>query len=159
MNKLEKMRLFLASCMMGMAVSIVSCSSENGENDILDGKGTIRLGMSTGVDFGVTTTRSVNLADYQDKNNYTVQILKSDGTTPVHEFTYADMPSIPLELDNGTYMERKKFLPEMDSVWKVPLHFPYKAMSKQCLWLVLRLVRKSLLILMGQWALTSVTIP
>ena len=47
MNKLEKMRLFLASCMMGMAVSIVSCSSENGENDILDGKGTIRLGMST----------------------------------------------------------------------------------------------------------------
>ena len=80
MNKLEKMRLFLASCMMGMAVSIVSCSSENGENDILDGKGTIRLGMSTGVDFGVTTTRSVNLADYQDKNNYTVQILKSDGT-------------------------------------------------------------------------------
>ena len=87
MNKLEKMRLFLASCMMGMAVSIVSCSSENGENDILDGKGTIRLGMSTGVDFGVTTTRSVNLADYQDKNNYTVQILKSDGTTPVHEFT------------------------------------------------------------------------
>lgn len=103
MNKLEKMRLFLASCMMGMAMSIVSCSSENGENDILDGKGTIRLGMSTGVDFGVTTTRSVNLADYQDKNNYTVQILKSDGTTPVHEFTYADMPSIPLELDNGTY--------------------------------------------------------
>ena len=46
MNKLEKMRLFLASCMMGMAVSIVSCSSENGENDILDGKGTIRLGNS-----------------------------------------------------------------------------------------------------------------
>ena len=45
MNKLEKMRLFLASCMMGMAVSIVSCSSENGENDILDGKGTIRLGI------------------------------------------------------------------------------------------------------------------
>ena len=100
MNKLEKMRLFLASCMLGMAVSIVSCSSENGENDILDGKGIIRLGMSTGVDFGVTTTRSVNLADYQDKNNYTVQILKSDGTTPVQEFTYADMPSIPLELDN-----------------------------------------------------------
>ena len=52
MNKLEKMRLFLASCMMGMAVSIVSCSSENGENDILDGKGTIRCNSTTFPFFG-----------------------------------------------------------------------------------------------------------
>ncbi len=103
MNEFKKMKWFLVSCMVGMAVSITSCSSEEKENEVLDGKGTIRLGMTTGIDFGVPNTRAVNLDDYQNKDNYTVQILKNGETTPVQEFTYAAMPSMPLELDNGTY--------------------------------------------------------
>lgn len=99
----QSMRMFLVSCMIGMACAVTSCSSEESESAVTAGKGTVRLGMTAGVDFGVAHTRAVDLAEYQNKNNYTVQIVKSGATTPVKEFTYANMPSMPLELDNGSY--------------------------------------------------------
>ncbi len=97
------MKLFLVSCMIGVAVGFTSCSSDEAKGNIPEGKGTVSLGMTTGVDFGSPNSRAVNMSDYQNADNYTVQILKSDGTTTVQEFTYANKPST-LTLDNGTYV-------------------------------------------------------
>ena len=98
------MRKVLVSCLIVMALIVASCSSE--ENAILPGgKGTVNLNMTVGADFGVANTRAVDLSQYQNKDNYTLQIFKSDNLNiPVESFTYAMMPMMPLTLDNGTYV-------------------------------------------------------
>lgn len=98
------MKLFLVSCMIGVTALISSCSSEEVKNDVLAGQGTISLGMTAGVDFGVTNkSRSVDESEYKNSDNYTVQILKSDGQTVAQEFKYSEKPST-LTLDNGSYI-------------------------------------------------------
>lgn len=93
--------MFLLGTMASLVLIVSSCSSE--EEKLSDGgKGTIRMNLSAAIDF-FAATRAVNLDDFQNKNNYTLQIWK-DGTTeaPLYEFSYAEVPS-SLEVENGLY--------------------------------------------------------
>lgn len=99
MNK-QSMRQLLMCCMMGVALIVSSCSSE--EELPSDGKGFVFMDMNVVADFEVKA-RAVDLAEYQNKNKYTVQILKEGADAPLHEYRYAEIPE-GIEMDNGTYI-------------------------------------------------------
>lgn len=91
-KKVAKMLLYVLS-----GVLLYSCSSDEAELQFSEGTGYVSLDLNTNTGF---QSRAVNESDYQNKSNYTVQILK-DGNS-LHKWDYNDIPEFT-ELANNTY--------------------------------------------------------
>lgn len=91
-KKVAKMLLYVFS-----GVLLYSCSSDEAELQFSEGTGYVSLDLNTNTGF---QSRAVNESDYQNKSNYTVQILK-DGNS-LHKWDYNDIPEFT-ELANNTY--------------------------------------------------------
>lgn len=91
-KKVAKMLLYVLS-----GVLLYSCSSDEAELQFSEGTGYVSLNLNTNIGF---QSRAVNESDYQNKSNYTVQILK-DGNS-LHKWDYNDIPEFT-ELANNTY--------------------------------------------------------
>lgn len=89
-------KLLLSSCIVLAGMTLGACSSSEDVKS-LDGAGNISLGVKTNTVF----TRAVSMNEYEDVNNYTVQVIDDAGSA-VKEFLYKDTPS-EIKLKNGTY--------------------------------------------------------
>ncbi len=79
-----------------------ACSSEEDEVRISDGKGLVKIGLTTDAGF---QTKAVTESDYTNKDNYTIQILKNGTLVSGMEWNYTEIPSDGLiELTNGAYV-------------------------------------------------------
>lgn len=84
--------------MLAMGALTVSCSSEDGPmQSVTEGEGLISFDVTTETGF---QSRAVNEDDYQNKNNYTVQLLSN--STIYREWNYKDMPD-ELKVPAGSY--------------------------------------------------------
>ena len=96
-----KLKQFLGGllCALG-GWMLTACSSDEDSLQIPEGKGYVKLNLTTNAGF---QTKAVNESEYEDENNYTVQILR-DGTTQVGEdYTYSEITGQLIELERGTY--------------------------------------------------------
>ena len=91
----------------GMAAALAgglllcACSSEEDSLEIPEGKGLVRIGLSADTGFS-TQTKAVTESDYENLENYTVQIWKDGSVFSGMSWNYQDMPAFT-ELKNGTY--------------------------------------------------------
>ena len=90
-------KLILATCLLGMSMTIGSCTSQDNETLTLLETGTISLGITTNTAF----TKAINESDYNNTDLYTVQIINSSNQIE-KEFQYKDMPE-RIQLNNGSY--------------------------------------------------------
>lgn len=97
MSNMVNMKMFLGGAMLCACACITSCSSDEG--DIPSGEGTISLDVRTETGF---LSRAVNEADYQNLDNYTVQLLNGGKVMEEYSWKYTDIPS-ELKVDAGTY--------------------------------------------------------
>lgn len=99
---MAKLRQFLGGllCALGGWL-LTACSSEEDSLQIPEGKGYVKLNLTADAGF---QTKAVNESDYENKENYTVQILsKEDGST-VKNWKYTEIPEGLIELENGSYV-------------------------------------------------------
>lgn len=87
----------LTTCLIGMGMTIGSCTSQSDETLSSLDTGTISLGITTNTAF----TKAVNESDYNNTDLYTVQIINSSNQVE-KEFQYKDMPE-RIQLKNGSY--------------------------------------------------------
>lgn len=96
MNRFERSVVKILLCVFS-GVMLFSCSSEENELQLPEGTGYVSFSLKTNTSF---QSRAVVESDYQNKSNYTVQILK-DGNS-LHKWDYNDIPEFT-ELANNTY--------------------------------------------------------
>ena len=96
MNRIERSVAKILLCFFS-GVTLFSCSSDEAELQFSEGTGYVSLDLNTNTGF---QSRAVVESDYQNKSNYTVQILK-DGNS-LHKWDYNDIPEFT-ELANNTY--------------------------------------------------------
>lgn len=89
------MKFFSFCCLMGAGALMASCSSENDAQP--SGEGTISLNVTAETGF---QSRALVEADYQNLNNYTVQLIK--GGDAVNTWNYAELPSA-MKVEAGDY--------------------------------------------------------
>lgn len=89
------MKLFSFCCLMGAGALMASCSSDNDAQP--SGEGTISLNVTAETGF---QSRALSEADYQNLNNYTVQLIKESQV--LNTWNYADLPSA-VKVDAGSY--------------------------------------------------------
>lgn len=96
MNRIERSVAKILLCVFS-GVMLFSCSSEENELQLPEGTGYVSFSLKTNTSF---QSRAVVESDYQNKSNYTVQILK-DGNS-LYEWDYDEIPEFT-ELANYTY--------------------------------------------------------
>lgn len=98
MNKAIKFYKGLIGLFLTLGGLLTSCVMEE---DVIAkaGKADVRIELSTSADFE-PTTKAVNESDYQNLNNYTVEIWQNE--TIKKSFPYTEKPA-SIELNNGTY--------------------------------------------------------
>lgn len=89
------MKMLLGGALLCAGAFIVSCSSD--EELTPSGEGTVSLDIRTETGF---LSRALNEADYQNLDNYTVQLLS--GGELQNEWKYTELPE-SLKVDAGTY--------------------------------------------------------
>lgn len=89
------MKFFSFCCLMGAGALMASCSSENDAQP--SGEGTISLNVTAETGF---QSRALDESDYQNLNNYTVQLIKKSAV--LNTWNYADLPS-SIKVDAGDY--------------------------------------------------------
>ncbi|WP_300762387.1 DUF4493 domain-containing protein [uncultured Bacteroides sp.] len=104
MNRIERSVAKILLCFFS-GVTLFSCSSEENELQLPEGTGYVSLDLNTNTGF---QSRAVVESDYQNKSNYTVQILKDGKVLDGMQWDYDDMPKDMIELSNGAY-ELKAF--------------------------------------------------
>lgn len=104
MNRFERSVAKILLCVFS-GVMLFSCSSEENELQLPEGTGYVSLDLNTNTGF---QSRAVVESDYQNKSNYTVQILKDGKVLDGMQWDYDDMPKDMIELSNGAY-ELKAF--------------------------------------------------
>lgn len=97
MNWLNKAKI-LVGVLSGIGL-FASCSSDTEE--LLNESGTGFVSFSIQANAGFQTTRAAS-EDYEDVNNYTVQILQNDKVVDTCEWQYDEVPD-EIELPNGDY--------------------------------------------------------
>ena len=80
---------------------LTACSSEEDSLQIPEGKGYVKLNLTT--DAGFQTKAALDESTYQNKDNYTVQILDDEGSI-VKNWKYTEIPEDLIELANGSYV-------------------------------------------------------
>ena len=98
MNKAIKFYKGLIGLFLTLGGLLTSCVMEE-EVIAKAGKADVQIELSASTDFE-PTTKAVNESDYQNLNNYTVEIWQNE--TIKKSFPYAQIPS-SIELNNGTY--------------------------------------------------------
>lgn len=104
MNRIERSVAKILLCFFS-GVTLFSCSSDEAELQFSEGTGYVSLDLNTNTGF---QSRAVVESDYQNKSNYTVQILKDGKVLDGMQWDYDDMPKDMIELSNGAY-ELKAF--------------------------------------------------
>ena len=104
MNRIERSVAEILLCFFS-GVTLFSCSSDEAELQFSEGTGYVSLDLNTNTGF---QSRAVVESDYQNKSNYTVQILKDGKVLDGMQWDYDDMPKDMIELSNGAY-ELKAF--------------------------------------------------
>lgn len=99
---MTKLRQFLGGLICALCGwMLTACSSEEDSLQIPEGKGYVKLSLTTNTGF---QTKAMDESYYTKENNYTVQILsKEDGST-VKNWKYAEIPEDLIELANGSYV-------------------------------------------------------
>lgn len=101
MRQLMNLWKGMASAVAG-GLLLCACSSEEEAALTAEGKGLVRIGLSADTGFS-TQTKAVTESDYENLENYTVQIWK-DGSQEGSDYTYGDIEGQLIELDErGTY--------------------------------------------------------
>ena len=100
---MTKLRQFLGGLICTLCGwMLTACSSDEDSLQIPEGKGYVKLNLTA--DAGFQTKAALDESTYQDKENYTVQILdKEDGST-IKNWKYAEIPEGLIELANGSYV-------------------------------------------------------
>ncbi len=93
---LKSLNKLTAGCLAAICLTAQSCSSTE-EPIQTGGTGSVTLSLNPQTAF----TKAVDESAYTNVNNYTVQVLNSDGST-AQEFTYSEKPA-SITLNNGTY--------------------------------------------------------
>lgn len=99
MNTMRKLVAQLLLCALGGGL-LTACSSEEEMLQIPEGKGYVKLALNTDLGF---QTKAVDEKEYEDLNNYTVQILKDGKVVDGMEWKYSNMPTELIELSAGAY--------------------------------------------------------
>lgn len=99
MNRIERSVAKILLCFFS-GVTLFSCSSDEAELQFSEGTGYVSLDLNTNTGF---QSRAVVESDYQNKSNYTVQILKDGVVVDGMQWNYDDMPKEMIELSNGAY--------------------------------------------------------
>ena len=97
MRRIKKLKT-LVYAFMGTTL-ISACSSD--ADDVISEAGKGYVSLSVQADAGFQTTRAAS-EDYEDVNNYTVQILQNDKVVDTCEWQYDKVPN-EIELPNGDY--------------------------------------------------------
>ena len=97
MRRIKKLKT-LVYALMGTTL-ISACSSD--ADDVISEAGKGYVSLSVQADAGFQTTRAAS-EDYEDVNNYTVQILQNDKVVDTCEWQYDEVPN-EIELPNGDY--------------------------------------------------------
>ncbi|MCD8292143.1 MAG: DUF4493 domain-containing protein [Prevotellaceae bacterium] len=106
-------------CLLGLFLLAAACSSSQEEALAGGGAGgSVKISISANADFGALT-KAVNESEYENTDNYTVQILNSAGGVATDmdgtacDYTGADLPKT-IELKNGTYTAKAFYGTEHD---------------------------------------------
>ena len=92
---------------------LTACSSEEDSLQIPEGKGYVKLNLTTNAGF---QTKAVNESEYADVNNYTVQILKDGKLVEGCTWKYSDMPQEPIGLSFGSYVVKAFYGTDFEKV-------------------------------------------
>ena len=98
---MTKLRQFLGGllCALG-GWMLTACSSEEDSLQIPEGKGYVKLNLTTNTGF---QTKAMDESFYENRGNYTVQILDDEGSI-VKNWKYTEIPEDLIELANGSYV-------------------------------------------------------
>ena len=97
MRRIKKLKTIVYALMGTTLIS--ACSSD--ADDVISEAGKGYVSLSVQADAGFQTTKAAS-EDYEDVNNYTVQILQNDKVVDTCEWQYDEVPN-EIELPNGTY--------------------------------------------------------
>ena len=93
------------ACLLGGCLSLVSCQQEETASLVPEGKGAIRLSLAADTGFGIKT-KAVDENNYltaRPLSNYKVRILKEGQPVAGCDWTYDQVPTGLIELNNGSY--------------------------------------------------------
>ena len=79
---------------------LTACSSDEDSLQIPEGKGYVKLNLTADAGF---QTKAVDESFYENRENYTVQILDDEGSI-VKNWKYTEIPEGLIELENGSYV-------------------------------------------------------
>lgn len=89
--------------MLLCAVGFTACSSDADDVIAENGIGYVSLALNADTGFGAAT-KAMDESEYEDENNYTVQILKDGKVVEGMSWNYKDMPTEPIGLSFGIYV-------------------------------------------------------
>lgn len=99
MRQFKTLRKGMAAALAG-GLLLCACSSEEDSLEIPEGKGLVRIGLSADTGFS-TQTKAVTESDYENLENYTVQILENGSVK--NTYSYTDIENTWISYSNGTY--------------------------------------------------------
>lgn len=112
---MTKLRQFLGGLICALCGwMLTACSSEEDSLQIPEGKGYVKLNLTT--DAGFQTKAALDEAPYKDANNYTVQILKDGKVVSGCEWKYSEMPSEPIALSFNSYVVKAFYGTDFETV-------------------------------------------
>lgn len=98
---MTKLRQFLGGLICALCGwMLTACSSEEDSLQIPEGKGYVKLNLTTNTGF---QTKAMDESYYTKEENYTVQILDDEGSI-VKNWKYTEIPEGLIELENGSYV-------------------------------------------------------
>lgn len=98
---MTKLRQFLGGLICALCGwMLTACSSEEDSLQIPEGKGYVKLNLTTNTGF---QTKAMDESFYENRGNYTVQILDDEGSI-VKNWKYTEIPEDLIELANGSYV-------------------------------------------------------
>ena len=89
---------------MAGGLLLSSCSSEEGGIEIPEGKGAVRLSLTTDAGFGVNT-KAVDEAPYKELSNYKIQLMSGDDVLKTYSYDELKDNAV-ISYPNGTYSMR-----------------------------------------------------
>lgn len=92
------------ACALAGGLLLSSCSSEEGGIEIPEGKGAVRLSLTTDAGFGVNT-KAVDEAPYKELSNYKIQLMSGDDVLKTYSYDELKDNAI-ISYPNGTYSMR-----------------------------------------------------
>lgn len=111
---MTKLRQFLGGLICALCGwMLTACSSDEDSLQIPEGKGYVKLNLTTNTGF---QTKAVDESDYKDVDNYTVQILKDGKVVSGCEWKYSEMPQEPIGLSFGSYVVKAFYGTDFEKV-------------------------------------------